>query len=96
MLIDRRIFLLMMAGASFAPARAQTHAMSRMTAFAFHFAGLDGSDIQLSEYIGRPILIVKTASQYGYKPQYAGLKKLDARTRLNHSCHRTSFAPETV
>lgn len=79
--IDRRIFLLMIAGASFAPASAQTPAMSRMTALVFHFAGLDGSDIQLSSYAGRPILIVNTASQCGYTPQFAGLQELWKRYR---------------
>ena len=55
--------------------------MSRVTAFAFHFAGLSGGDIQLAEYAGKPILIVNTASQCGYTPQYAGLQELWKRYR---------------
>ena len=34
----------------------------RVTAFAFHFAGLSGGDIQLAEYVGKPILVVNTAA----------------------------------
>jgi glutathione peroxidase len=96
MLTDRRIFLSLMAGLLATPARAQapgtqapgtqapgTQApgMSRVTAFAFHFAGLNGGDVQLAEYAGKPILIVNTASQCGYTPQYAGLQDLWTRYR---------------
>ncbi|HZP78035.1 MAG TPA: glutathione peroxidase [Pseudolabrys sp.] len=55
--------------------------MSRITAFAFSFKGLDGKDIRLAEYAGRPILIVNTASLCGYTPQYAGLQELWTRYR---------------
>jgi glutathione peroxidase len=81
MLTDRRIFLSIMAGMFAAPARAQTPAMSRITAFAFHFAGLKGGDIQLAEYAGKPILVVNTASQCGFTPQYTGLQELWMRYR---------------
>ena len=81
MLTDRRIFLSIMAGMFAAPARAQAPTMSRITAFAFHFAGLKGGDIQLAEHAGKPILIVNTASQCGYTPQYAGLQQLWTRYR---------------
>jgi len=56
-------------------ARAQA-AMSRITAYAFSFPALDGGDIRLAEYTGRPLLIVNTASLCGYTPQYAGLQEL--------------------
>ena len=88
MLSDRRVFLTLLAGAvagpalgPAGPARAQAPAMSRITAFAFHFAGLSGGDIQLAEYAGKPILVVNTASQCGYTPQYAGLQELWKRYR---------------
>ena len=80
-MLDRRIFLSITAGLLAAPVRAQAPAMSRITAFAFHFAGLKGGDIQLAEYAGKPILIVNTASQCGYTPQYAGLQDLWKRYR---------------
>jgi glutathione peroxidase len=50
--------------------------MSRITAYAFSFPGLVGGDIKLSEFAGRPILIVNTASLCGYTPQYGGLQQL--------------------
>jgi glutathione peroxidase len=56
-------------------ARAQG-GMSRITAYAFSFAALDGGDISLAEYTGHPLLIVNTASLCGYTPQYAGLQEL--------------------
>jgi glutathione peroxidase len=56
-------------------ANAQT-GMSRITAYAFSFGGLAGGDIRLSEYAGRPLLIVNTASLCGFTPQYAGLQEL--------------------
>src|SRR5271167_2198728 len=85
MLRDRRVFLTLLAGAvaspASSPAFAQAPAMSRITAFAFHFAGLSGGDIQLAEYAGKPILVVNTASQCGFTPQYTGLQELWTRYR---------------
>jgi glutathione peroxidase len=51
-------------------------AMSRITAYAFSFPGLADGDIRLSEFAGRPILIVNTASLCGFTPQYGGLQEL--------------------
>jgi glutathione peroxidase len=50
--------------------------MSRITAYAFSFPGLAGGDVRLSEFAGRPILIVNTASLCGFTPQYSGLQEL--------------------
>ncbi|MEA2992718.1 MAG: glutathione peroxidase, partial [Alphaproteobacteria bacterium] len=55
--------------------------MSRITAYAFSFKGLEGADIRLAEHAGKPILIVNTASLCGYTPQYAGLQQLWTRYR---------------
>jgi glutathione peroxidase len=78
---DRRQLFALIAGALAAPslARAQSPGMSRVTAFAFSFAGLEGGDIRLSEYAGKPILVVNTASLCGYTPQYTGLQQLWTR-----------------
>jgi glutathione peroxidase len=60
----------------FAPlARAQS-AMSRLTAYGFSFAGLNGDTIRLADFAGRPIMVVNTASLCGHTPQYAGLQSL--------------------
>jgi len=78
---DRRLFLAALAAALATPgaAFAQSPAMSRITAYAFSFAGLEGGDIKLADYAGKPLLIVNTASLCGYTPQYAGLQQLWAR-----------------
>jgi glutathione peroxidase len=64
-----------------APAQALATAMSRISAYAFTFKGLDGKEISLASYAGRPMLIVNTASHCGYTPQYAGLQDLWTRFR---------------
>src|SRR6202166_3797356 len=78
---NRRQLFAFIAGALAAPslARSQSPGMSRVTAFAFSFAGLEGGDIRLSQYAGKPILVVNTASLCGYTPQYAGLQQLWTR-----------------
>lgn len=85
-MIDRRYFLA--AGAALLagpiPSLAQTQpvvGMSHMTAYAFTFKSLNGDDIALSAFAGRPILVVNTASLCGYTPQYAGLQALWMRYR---------------
>jgi glutathione peroxidase len=86
MMIDRRHLLALLGSAIAAPALAQpafaqVPAMSKSTAYAFSFAGLDGGSLALAEHAGKPILIVNTASQCGYTPQLAGLQQLWKRYR---------------
>ena len=42
----------------------------------FTMTSIDGQDINLAAYKGKKILIVNTASECGYTPQYEGLQKL--------------------
>lgn len=44
--------------------------------YEFKVPGLEGGEIDLSKYKGKKILIVNTASQCGYTPQYSDLEKL--------------------
>ncbi len=44
----------------------------------FQTQSLDGKPVDLSQYKGRVLLVVNTASQCGFTPQYAGLEKLYA------------------
>jgi len=74
MLASRRQILALLGWAAAAPAWAQE--MSRTTAYAFSFAGLEGGRVRLADYAGKPILLVNVASQCGYTPQYAGLQEL--------------------
>ncbi|MEO0829015.1 MAG: glutathione peroxidase [Pseudomonadota bacterium] len=40
------------------------------------FSNIDGGTISLSDFAGRPVLLVNTASQCGFTGQYAGLQAL--------------------
>ena len=44
--------------------------------FDFEAKTLDGADKSLDAYKGKVVLVVNTASQCGFTPQYAGLQKL--------------------
>jgi glutathione peroxidase len=79
-MIDRRTLVTAALAAIAGPAATRTAmaqpAMSRITAYAFSFAALDGDAIKLANYDGRPLMVVNTASLCGYTPQYAGLQEL--------------------
>ena len=45
-------------------------------AFNFNFTSIEGNPMPLSEYEGKAVLVVNTASQCGFTPQYEGLQSL--------------------
>ncbi len=40
------------------------------------FNSIDGGTLDLADWAGRPVLVVNTASQCGFTPQYRGLQEL--------------------
>ncbi|HVB15944.1 MAG TPA: glutathione peroxidase [Stellaceae bacterium] len=50
-------------------------------AYQFEFVSLDGDKLPLAAWRGRPVLVVNTASQCGYTPQYRDLEALWQRYR---------------
>ncbi|NPU14671.1 glutathione peroxidase [Bradyrhizobium sp. 83012] len=80
-MIDRRMVVLGL-GASLSSlaltsygARADSTA-SKTTAYRFSFPALSGEPIRLADFAGKPVMVVNTASQCGYTPQYSGLQQL--------------------
>lgn len=50
-----------------------------MSIYDFHTTSLTGEQVQFSDFEGKVLLIVNTASECGFTPQFAGLQKLHER-----------------
>ena len=73
---DRRAFLSLAAAFACAPAIA-----AEPTAHTFNFKDIDGGTLKLSDYAGKPVMVVNTASRCGFTYQYDGLQALYDRYR---------------
>ncbi|WP_375374017.1 glutathione peroxidase [Hymenobacter sublimis] len=54
----------------------ETTAPATGTVYDFTVKSIDGKDVKLSQYKGKKLLIVNTASECGYTPQYKELEEL--------------------
>jgi glutathione peroxidase len=72
-------FLALVACLWMGAANAEELTMSQLNAYQFIFETPSGEVIRLSDYRGKVLLIVNTASQCGFTPQYAGLQQLHER-----------------
>jgi glutathione peroxidase len=53
-----------------------TTAAAGPSGFGFTFTSIEGEEMSLAKFAGKPMLVVNTASECGYTPQYAELVKL--------------------
>ncbi len=54
-----------------------------MSIYNFKVKDIKGSDVSLSEYKGKVLLVVNTASKCGFTPQYTGLEELYKKYKDN-------------
>jgi glutathione peroxidase len=47
-----------------------------MSIYNYEYTSIEGRPVKMSEYSGKVVLIVNTASECGFTPQYEGLQKL--------------------
>ncbi len=61
------------------PSKMETAAPAPATVYDFTVKTIDGEDVKLSQYKGKKLLIVNTASKCGYTPQYKELEELSKK-----------------
>ncbi|MEL6232954.1 MAG: redoxin domain-containing protein [Pseudomonadota bacterium] len=76
MFTRRHIFALAIGTAAAAMLAARASAAAGSSAHAFSFPSLEGGEIRLSDYAGRAVLVVNTASFCGFTPQFEALQAL--------------------
>lgn len=61
----------------------QLGAESTMSAYDFSFESIEGDPLPLAQYAGKVVLIVNTASECGFSPQFEGLQLLWERYKAH-------------
>ena len=54
---------------------------NKKSIYDFSFIDIDGNSVELSSFIGKPLLMVNTASKCGFTPQYEGLQNIFTKYR---------------
>jgi glutathione peroxidase len=67
------LLALLLIGIAFAPA---VRAQEAGNAYQFSFTAIDGAPMPLAEFKGKAVLLVNTASQCGFTPQYTQLEEV--------------------
>ncbi|UOR06051.1 glutathione peroxidase [Hymenobacter aerilatus] len=62
-----------------APAMTEAPAAAPATVYDYTVKTIEGKDVKLSQYKGKKLLIVNTASKCGYTPQYKELEELSKK-----------------
>ena len=60
-------------------AKAKTNELMGKTIYDYKVESLDGKEINFADFKGKKILIVNTASECGFTPQYADLEELSKK-----------------